>query len=308
MSEPVVGYIKNIEEWAVHDGPGLRCVVFFKGCPLTCKFCQNPELIDSEPQPWFMKNFCKECGACVDLCPAHAIGMDKDHKIDAEKCTSCFQCIGSCPHKAFQRIGRKTTSEEVHLFLMKLEQFYAGGGGVTLSGGEPLFQPDFAADILRRCRASGLNTTIETCLFANYNTIKKVIIDQCDGLLCDLKHMDSAKHEAETGVPNELILENFKTLEREYDGEICVRIPLIPGFNDDRENIRASAEFLSGLQKVVAVDLLPFNTLPIAKYHAINMEWAHKDAKQQSEEYLEELKAILDSYGARFRVTIGGLW
>ncbi len=308
MSEPITGYIKNIEEWAVHDGPGLRCVVYLKGCPLKCGFCQNPELIDPNPEPWHQKNFCKECGDCVDLCPDNAITMDIEHKIDFSKCSRCGKCAEFCPNNAFQLIGYQSTSEEIHKFLMKFEQFYVGGGGVTISGGEPLAQPDFTADILRRCRKSGLNATIETCLFANYNVIKQVIIDQCDGLLCDLKHMDSAKHKAETGIPNELILENYKILNREFEGDICVRIPLIPGFNDDKENIKATAEFLNGLEKVVAVDLLPFNELPIAKYIAINKSWCHEEAKKQADEYVEELKAIFDEYDGRFRTTIGGLW
>lgn len=303
----VRGRIKNIEEWAVHDGPGLRCIVFLKGCALRCSWCQNPELIDPHPEIWFRKLLCVECETCVQVCEPGAITMDKDNKFDPEKCDRCFKCVEVCRRECFQKMGTDITSEEVVNILLKFRQYYdESGGGVTISGGEPLFQPDFSADILRRCKELDIGTTIESCLYAGYDTVTKVV-SQCTGLLCDLKHMDSEKHRAGTGVPNELILDNLKRLNKDFAGDIHIRIPLIPGYNDDLENVKKSIEFLYPLEKVKGVDLLPFNFLPIGKYDALNKPWVFQGVDQQPEEYLQQLQAIVDSYD-RFKTTVGGLW
>lgn len=313
---PVMGRIKTIEEWAVHDGPGLRCIVFLKGCALRCVWCQNPELIYPKPEIWYRKNLCdggESCGghACVDVSPPGAITLDEDNRyvvgFDPEKGKQCFKCVEVCKRGCFEKVGADVTSEQVLNMLMKFKVFYdQSGGGVTLSGGEPLFQPEFSEDILRRCQEAKIDTTIESCLYAKYETVHKVV-SRCSELLCDVKHMNSEKHKEKTGVPNELILENLTRLNQEFSNDIYVRVALIPGFNDDEENIRKTVEFLNPLEKVKGLDLLPFNDLPIGKYNALSKEWVCKDLKRQSDEHLQKIQHIVDSY-SRFKTTIGGLW
>lgn len=324
----VKGMIKVVEEMAVHDGPGARAIVFLKGCALRCTWCQNPELIKPHPEVWFKKLLCTECGRCVEVCPTGAIkGIDKDDKWDPEKCNNCGECVRVCPNKAWEMIGHEVTAEELYQSVARYRQFFdksgrrmladrtesepygkdgAYRGGVTLSGGEPLFQPEFTIAFLKRCKEVGINTTMETCLFAKYDVVWEAV-SRCNLLLSDIKHMDEQKHKQGTGVSNEPILENYRKLNRDYEGDIYIRIPLIPGFNDDKENIRRTAEFLYPLEKVKGLDLLGFNTLAVTKYNALGKKWVHEEARRQSDEYLEELRAIVDSYG-RFATTIGGMW
>ena len=304
----VKGIIKNIEEYVVHDGPGVRCIAFLKGCMIRCTWCQNPELIRPKPEIWFLKTLCKESGRCVEVCPTDAISMDSENKFDRKKCNQCGECVKVCRDKAFQTVGYETTAEDVFRVLEKGKPFYQDSdrGGITLSGGDPLFQPEFSAEILRLCREAGIHTAIETCLHAKYEDVYKVI-SQCNLLMCDIKHMDSEKHKQGTGVPNELILKNYERLNKDYEGEIYVRIPLIPGYNDDRENIDRTAKFLAPLDKVKGIDLLPFNPLPVTKYQSLDQEWVHKGDMIQSQEYLLELRKIVESYD-RFIISIGGMW
>jgi pyruvate formate lyase activating enzyme len=306
---PTKAIIKTIDEYAVHDGPGTRALVFLKGCNLHCKWCQNPELIKFEPEIWFHEALCKGCGRCRDVCPVNAINLGEDIKrIDREKClgVKCSECVKVCPHNALQVVGYEITSEELWRQLAKYKIFYQGsGGGITLTGGEPLHWPDFSAEVLELCKKDSISTAIETSLYGNYEKLWK-IVKYCDLILSDIKHMDSEKHKEGTGVPNELILENFKKLNRDFKGEIVVRIPLIPGYNDDEENIRKTAEFLTPLERIKGIDLLPFNVFPIAKYKALGIDWAYKGVQKQSDEHLSRLCEIVKAY--KNHCTTGGMW
>ncbi len=302
--------IKNVDEHAVHDGPGARALVFIKGCNLCCKWCQNPELIKFEPQIWIHKVFCKKCGLCEAVCPVNAIDLNADiiHRIDREKCLGieCGKCVAVCPYNALQIVGFKITAEETWRWLAKYKSFYQGsGGGITLSGGDPLHSPDFSAEVLELCKRDNIHTAIETSLHASYDTLWKVA-RYCDLILCDIKHMDSEKHEEGTGVPNELILKNLRRLNEDFPGEIVVRVPLVPGYNDDEENIRQTAEFLSPLERVKGIDLLPFNNFPVTKFEALGIDWECKGSQRQANEYLTSLHEIVKLYKAH--CTIGGMW
>lgn len=306
----IKAYIKEIEECAVQDGPGNRSLVFLKGCALRCTWCQNPELLDPHPQLWFHKIRCKFCGKCVDVCPADALDLEGKYRIDTTKCigASCGKCVEVCPENAMEMVGYEITAEDLCKQLAKYKLFYDGsGGGVTLTGGDPLFLPDFSAETLRLCQEESIHTAIESALYANYETLWKVAT-HCDLILCDIKHMDSKKHKEGTGVPNELILENFQKLNKDFNHDIFVRIPLIPGFNDDEENIARTVEFLNPLKQVKGIDLLPFNMFPITKYEALSLDWTHTGENRQSDEHLKKLQEIIKSYGNRFNYTIGGLW
>jgi pyruvate formate lyase activating enzyme len=246
---------------------------------------------------------------CEEACPVGAITPDNDRRIDIKKClgVDCSRCVQVCPQKAFEVVGYEITAEELYEELAKYRIFYDhSGGGVTLTGGEPLHQLEFTVEALRLCQQGGIQTAIETSLYADYEDVWKAA-QHCDVLLCDIKHMDDDKHRRGTGVPNELILENFKRLNQDYKKDIAIRIALIPGYNDDEENVTRTMEFVNPLQQVKGVDLLPFNVFPIAKYNALSWDWEYKGVKGQSGEHLARLEEIVKSY-KRFRCTIGGLW
>lgn len=310
MSTAVEAYMHKLDEYAVHDGPGGRALVFLKGCFLRCKWCQNPELIEPEPEIMIIHGErCVFCRKCEKACPADAVKLERMGRIDREKClgSGCGKCVEVCPKGVYEVIGYKITPEELYRHVVKYKIFFTRGGGVTLSGGDPLFYPEFSAETLRLCLEDNIHTAIETALYAPYATLWKVA-KFCNLILCDIKHMDSKKHQEGVGVPNEVILDNFKKLNQEFTGDIVVRIPLIPGFNDDEENVARTAEFLYPLPQIKGIDLLPFNELPAAKYEALGQEWAYRAAKRQPGEYLEKLKGIIESFNGRFRCTIGGLW
>jgi len=306
----IKAYIKEIEECVVHDGPGNRSLVFIKGCSMRCKWCQNPELLEQQPVIWFNKVTCKACGKCKEVCPANAILLHDKLRIDLTKCLgiSCSKCVEACPEHAMEVIGHEITAENLCAQLAKYKLFYDGsGGGITLTGGDPLFVPDFSTEVLSLCQQERIHTAIQTALYSSYENIWKVI-KHCDLLMCDIKHMDSAKHKEGTGVPNELIHENLKKLNNDFKDEIIVRIPLIPGFNDDEENIAQTAKFLYPLNQVKGIDLLPFNMFPVAKYEALSKDWPYGVMEKQTEKHLNRLQKIIESHNKRFRCTIGGLW
>jgi len=304
------GIIKTVDEHAVHDGPGARALVFVKGCNLRCKWCQNPELQKYEPQIWFHKEFCKGCGLCKDICPVNAIniGSDAIYRIDREKCLGieCGKCVDVCSHKALQTTGIKITAKELWKWLAKYKCFYQGsGGGITLSGGDPLHLLDFSTEVLERCKKDNIHTAVETSL---HGTREKLLnmAKHCDLILCDIKHMDSEMHKEGTGVHNELILENLRMLNKDFPGEIVVRVPLIPGYNDSVKNIRKTADFISSLDRIKGIDLLPFNVYPVSKFEALGVKWEYSKVLKQSDEYLNKLSDIVKSY--KMHCSIGGMW
>lgn len=302
------GWVTNLQDFVVHDGPGLRVLVFFKGCPLRCRWCQNPESLAPLPEIEFHTALCLGCLRCAEVCPIPgAIIEDKERRIDRSKCISCMVCVDACLGTALRRVGEWMSVEQVLQRIVRYKPFFdhSDRGGVTLSGGEPTFQPEFTLRLLNSCREIGIHTVMETCGYTNYETLKG-ITQNVDLLIYDIKHMDEASHIAGTGVSNRLIFKNLRRLCKEADTDIVVHIPLIPGFNDDDANIRKTVEFVSSLKKIKHVDLLPFNELASGKYKAMGLDWEYAEARRQSPERLTELQKIVQSYG--LDANIGGLW
>jgi pyruvate formate lyase activating enzyme len=300
MSVDIVkeGTIFDIQQYSIHDGPGIRTTVFFKGCPLGCHWCQNPESQLRAPQLWFDSRKCTGCGKCVAACPQKIIEIvDKKSRVDRPKCAGCGTCSTVCPNEARKIIGKLVSVREVFKAVYDDLIFYeSSGGGVTLSGGEPLLQPEFAIDILRLCKENGLHTALETSGFASWETFSNVL-KYTDLVLFDLKYMDSEAHKSYTGVPNELILSNLVKINKELHIPILARIPVIPGYNNSEENINSTAKFiLDKLDSSVKVHLLAYHRLGEPKYEQLGLK-NETSINPPSEKEMIKLKQIIESFG-----------
>ena len=261
------GIISEIQHASVHDGPGLRSVVFLKGCQMHCFWCHNPETISSCPQLAFDQSKCLGCGRCLGFCEAHNFSSGQ-HRIERSLCTSCFRCIDACFPGALSVCGRVVSVDEVMRDLAEDIPFYGeSGGGVTVSGGEPGCQADFSAEILQRCHKMKIHTALETNLAYSPAILKKLAVD-CDLIMAALKHIDSQKHCAGTGCGNEQVLENLRSLSV----PLILRTPLVPGFNDDRETIRRIAEFAGTLNTLQYYELLTYHPLGCGKAQRLGMK------------------------------------
>jgi pyruvate formate lyase activating enzyme len=300
------GIIFNIQHYSIHDGPGIRTDVFLKGCSLQCVWCQNPESHSLSPELYYFQEKCTGCGRCVATCLEKAIQIIEVKSItDRKKCEACGQCVQICPNDARKLVGTEMTVEEVFKKVKGDELFYKRSkGGMTLTGGEPLFQPDFSKKLLSLCRQAGIHTALETCGYANWETLKDILQD-VDLVLFDLKHMDSKKHLEYTGVPNEMILENARKIHHTLKIPMWVRIPVIPGYNDSVENIRATAQFVAKeLSPSVPVHLLAYHRLGETKYERLGKEGKNLAIAPPSSEHMTELQKMVAAYG--LETQIGG--
>ena len=296
------GFVFNIMRFCVHDGPGIRTTVFFKGCPLDCWWCHNPESRSSSPEMMYSSDRCMRCGSCVEACPNHAIAWNDAPVWDRALCRLCGDCVEACPTGARQIVGRWMTVEEVLEEVKRDTAFFdESDGGVTLSGGEPLMQPEFVESLLRACRANGIHTAIETCGVTARNTLLR-ISELTDLFLFDLKLMDPAKHREYTGAANDFILANLQALVKKGAATI-VRIPLIPGVNDDCENIDSAVEFLSSIG-IHRVDLLPYHEIGIEKYKRLGVEYRLRGLKPPTPAQMEQISERFKKGG--FAVREGG--
>ena len=300
----IKGLVFDIKKYAIHDGPGIRTTVFFKGCPLECQWCHNPESWRPYAEHGFRKGRCVGCLQCVETCPEQAISIIDNRPVtEMSKCRLCGRCVETCMACAREIIGREMTVGEI---MTEIEQdviFYdQSGGGVTFSGGEPLMQPEFLLAILNQCKRQRIHTVVDTSCYAE-SKIVEMVGERADMFLCDIKHMDTEIHERFTGVGNNLILDNIRLLS-EAGKEIIIRIPVIPGFNDEKANIEATGKFTASLPGVIRVDILPFNRGGKEKSARLTAQSEHLQVETPNEEQMNSIAKNLSKYG--FEVKIGG--
>ena len=286
--------IFEIKKFAVHDGPGVRTTLFFKGCPLKCRWCHNPESISPKPQLAYYEHKCINCGECVSICPNNAHSMaDGKHEFDRNLCIACGKCEEVCLGDSLRLYGKEISIEEAMELVLEDRGFYGEDGGVTLSGGEPLTQADFCHELLKKLKKEGINTAVDTCACVNWSAIEKVL-PFTDLFLVDFKHSDSAMHRELTGQGNELIIANLKRLS-ESGAKIEVRIPLIPGYNNSQSNLKATAKILEKM-KLERVKILPYHDMAQNKYKALNIPNSMGAIKPSDPKDLSKAMEILNEY------------
>lgn len=303
------GLIFDIRKFSLHDGPGIRTTVFFKGCPLSCWWCHNPESQSTASELMVWEGRCIRCGACVTTCALEAVSPDgaemapERFVTDRDVCIACGTCVGTCTADARELVGQRKTVPEVMAEIERDVVFFEdSGGGVTFSGGEPLLQRQFLAALLKACKALDIHTAVDTSGYATWKAIDSIRADT-DLFLYDLKLMDDTRHRQFTGVPNGLILHNLRALS-ERGHAIIIRLPVVPGVNDDAANLHAIAGFAAGLPHLERVDILPYHPSALGKYERLGKPNHLPDTATPSDERMAEIKALLEQYN--LIVKIGG--
>jgi pyruvate formate lyase activating enzyme len=302
QTDPRHGYVFNIQRYSLHDGPGIRTLVFLKGCPLRCPWCSNPESQRLEPELAYNENKCigfKECSYCVGECPNRAISERDGGRAVIERgaCDECFRCVESCPSHAIRIFGKVMSVDEVLEVVEADGIFYArSGGGITLSGGEPLFQAAFAGNLLREAKRRRINTSMETCGFAEWEELEEACRN-LDSILYDIKSMDSEKHKQFVGVSNAKILENFRLMCEHFPNlPKRVRTPVIPGFNDSEKDLRAILEFIQN-RPGVEFELLTYHRLGQPKYGYLGRDY-HLGEVALDQKRMRALEQVVKDYAA----------
>ena len=286
------GMIFDIKRYAIHDGPGIRTAVFLKGCPLECWWCHNPEGQNSQAQLIFRANRCLSFKTCVDACPLGVVRWEDASITDWERCDACGMCAEACSAGAREMVGRNVTVETVLAEIERDVPFYdQSGGGVTFTGGEPMFQVEFLHELLAACRQRGIHTIVDTSGYASWESFE-TIFPLVDLFLYDLKLMNDERHRQFTSVSNLRILENLAGLSRK-GAQLIVRMPFVPGINDDDENMHALAAFLSQLPVLDGVELMPYHDIGLAKYPALGMDFRLGEVAPPSAEAIERAYEIL---------------
>jgi pyruvate formate lyase activating enzyme len=300
------GMIFDLKHYAVHDGPGIRVNVFFKGCPLHCLWCHNPEGISKKPELMLMPNRCARCGDCLRACNYGTLSQKSDGEVaaDRSRCTLCGDCVKACQREAIEIVGREVSVEEILVEIEKDRIFFdQSGGGVTLTGGEPLFQPELAEALIDSLHRRGLQVALDTSGYASEETFLQ-LARKSDLVLFDLKVMDNTKHREYTGVTNELILKNLKAIDDSSGPPIWVRFPLIPGVNDDQKNLKQMADLLIELKSVKMINVLPYHKGGVEKFHRLGRDSEFKVYEPPSQERVDSVINFFRAKG--FKVKQGG--
>ena len=297
------GLITAIQKFSVHDGPGIRTVVFFKGCPLNCPWCSNPETQSVEKEIMYVESKCMLCGRCAASCEAKALSVSEGKiQHDRARCRRCFKCVKACPAGAFRAAGEEMSVSEILEELLRDETFYRkSGGGVTFSGGEPFMQERFLAELAEACKKAGLETALESSMFAEYSSVERVL-PHIDIMLCDMKIFDGGRHLEVIGADNSCIKENIRK-SAASGTETIIRVPVIPGLNDDEENLMGIGDFAlkSGVKNI---HLLPYHNYGAGKYRQLDRIYRLDGIPALRKDELRQAKELLEKKG--LAVQIGG--
>jgi pyruvate formate lyase activating enzyme len=293
-----MGLISNVQRFSIHDGPGIRDLIFMKGCPLRCKWCSNPESQNHYPEIAYNLNRCigkAECGKCLKVCEVGAIVEHSTGKVNINRnlCTQCGKCAQVCPAEALQLFGKPISTDDLLTLIEEDHPFYSrSAGGVTISGGDPLSQPEFVQDLLKKCQGHGIDTAIETAGHGSWEDIEKVC-RYANLIIFDLKCLDPQKHRAFTGVTNELILANIRKISTHFpQTPLIVRTAIIPGFNDSEEYIGRIVEFIARLKNLKEYEILPYHGFGEPKYALLGEKYPLTGCQAISREQMIRLQRI----------------
>ena len=296
------GLVTNIQRFSIHDGAGIRTLVFLKGCPLRCLWCSNPETQTRKRELKVAETLCVGCGRCAEVCPTGA-AAEKDRLKAAVTCINCGECAKVCPGGARTLVGSEMTVDEVVDEVVKDMPFYRrSGGGITLTGGEPLVQKDFALAVLKACRKKGVDTAIETCGAVPWENIEAVL-PYLDEIMFDIKQIDPQSHAKLTGRDNRLILENAQRIARSGI-PLTIRVPVVPGLTDSVENLQGIVDFANELSTVQEIHLLPYHRLGESKYRQLGKAYHLEDLEIPENADVENLASRLNT--GRIRIKVGG--
>jgi len=303
--DPQIGLISHVQKYSTRDGPGIRDTVFFKGCPLGCLWCSNPELIRPRPDVLYDRNLCEQCGTCISACPQGALAFDDDHRVvvDRQACRASGECVSACPEGALEMVGREIGVDALVTELLKDSVFYeTSGGGVTFSGGEPLYQSGFVRQVAEKLKESGIHTALDTCGDVSWHRFEEVL-DVIDLVLYDMKVADRDAHTQLTGRDNDFILANARMLAMQGK-PMHIRLVVVPGLNDSRDELSARMEIVNEFSTVEQVDLLPYHRYGVGKYERLGLDYPLVEVEEHTTEEVEVMRQYLERFG--IPVTVGG--
>ena len=287
--------VSEIQRFCMHDGPGIRTTVFLKGCPLRCDWCHNPETQKSKPELLFYANKCIGCLSCVASCPNRAQTAENGHTLDRGNCTACAACVQTCPSGALELCGKEMQCSDILSVVEKDIAFYGENGGITLSGGEPFAQGRSTLELLRLCKTRGLSTAVETCGYCDTDVLRNAL-PYVDLFLWDIKDTDAARHLKHTGVSNEMILHNLKTVS-DSGAKIRLRCILINGVNTNDAHYKSLAELALGIKNLDCIELIPYHAYGGSKALLLGREDNGKKEWIPEQAQIERAKRILNDHG-----------